>query len=158
MTEQIRQYYRLVDKVINDAYHQLSAFLSGTCTESHSGSESGTPEEARKRAVKETKAHEEAASRASRAAEARAREEAIRQAAEARVSEQARLREITHRRLEEQARQTQVRLRALLYDDIVMALTDQNTRTNHFTSLVVRFGKSFGFFRRWQFRLLGRAV
>lgn len=104
-------------KAINDAYQRLTAFLSGTCTESPSLAESVAAEEAGMRAAKEAKAQEEAVGRAKRAAEARAREETIRRAAEARAREQARLKEEVRRRAEEQARQAQARLKALSYDD-----------------------------------------
>ncbi len=132
---------------INEASRQPSAFPSGTDAETHSGARSGEAEEARKRAAKESKAQEEAAGRARRAAEARAREEEIRKAAEARARERACLREETHRRAEEQARRSQARLKTLLYDDVVIALTGHEIRTNRVILPLVAIGRSLGFVR-----------
>ncbi len=144
-------------KAIDEAYHQLSAFLSGAYPQPRSRAGLSAGDEARTRAAKEAKAQEEAAGRTRRAAEARAREEAIRRAAQARAREQARLREEAHRRAEGQARQAQARLSALLYDDVVMALTGHETRTNRI-SLMGTIGRTFGFLRGWHSRSLGHAA
>ncbi len=156
MTEEIRECRRLFGRAINDACHQVAALLSGTCTESRPGAVSGAAEEAGSRTAKEVKAQEETARRARGAAEARAREEAIRRAAEARACEQSRLRDEAYRRAQEQARHAQARLSALLYDDIVVALTRHETKASRV--LPAAIGRSLRLLRVWQSRLLGHAA